>query len=47
VLTAREHLAWSAATDLRTGLTRQLEWHAALRVPAGLHDRSLLPSLGG
>lgn len=47
VLTAREHLAWSAATDLRTGLTRQLEWHAALRVPAGLQDRSLLPSVGG
>jgi UDP-glucuronate 4-epimerase len=43
--TAREHLGWSPTTELRTGLQRQLEWHAALRTvePAEL---DLLPSAG-
>lgn len=44
--TAQQHLGWSAATDLRTGLTRQLEWHASLREDAEQGDLTLLPSAG-
>ena len=44
--TAQQHLGWSAATDLRTGLTRQLEWHASLRDDVEQVDLTLLPSAG-
>jgi nucleoside-diphosphate-sugar epimerase len=44
--TAQRHLDWSAATDLRTGLTRQLEWHTALRRAADPGDLALMPSAG-
>lgn len=30
-LTARQHLDWSASTDLRSGLSRQVAWHVSLR----------------
>jgi UDP-glucuronate 4-epimerase len=29
---AQERLGWRPAVDLRTGLSRQIEWHAGLRV---------------
>ncbi len=52
IVTARQHLDWSPATDLRTGLRRQLAWHTALRHGAQddevTHDDGvLLPAAGG
>ena len=46
VLTAREHLGWQAATDLRTGLSRQLRWHTGLRESAQAAAADLLPAVG-
>ena len=46
IATTEAHLGWSATTDLRTGLRRQLEWHRALReLPQGA-DLALLPAVG-
>ena len=46
VLTARDHLGWSAATDLRTGLSRQLDWHLGLRSRARDGELDLLRAVG-
>jgi nucleoside-diphosphate-sugar epimerase len=46
VRTAHQHLGWSATTNLRTGLMRQLEWHTALRDEDYTGELGLLPSAG-
>jgi UDP-glucuronate 4-epimerase len=52
IATARHHLDWSPATDLRTGLMRQVAWHTGLRAGAAAmadvrDDAALLPATGG
>lgn len=42
-----EHLGWEPTVDLRTGLSRQVDWHRARREPGGHHgsraERRLSP----
>jgi UDP-glucuronate 4-epimerase len=46
IAVTRAHLGWTATTDLRTGLRRQLQWHRALRqLPQGAAP-ALLPAVG-